>query len=157
MSGVGSPEVVTVKVKDVPAWTVSDAALVKAGAVPVVDADTVSVKGWDAAGLTPLEASMVKVKVPAATDEVPTSVAVPSPLSFSVTPSGSEEPESREMAGVGLPVVVTVKWKGAPAVAVSDATLVKAGDVDVVDADTVSVNGWDAAGLTPLAASMVNV
>ncbi len=62
------------------------------------------------------------------------------------------------MAGVGVPVVVTVKLKSAPAGTVSDAALEMAGGVDVVvDADTVSVNGWDASGLTPLLASMVKV
>ena len=45
--------------------------------------------------------------MPGATAEVPARVAVPFPLSVSVTPLGRVEPEASVMAGVGEPVVVT--------------------------------------------------
>ena len=62
-------------------------------------------------------------KVPAA-DAVPPSVAVPSPLSWNVTPLGSE-PDSVSV-GVGVPVAVTVKLPAVPAVNVVLAALVMA-------------------------------
>ena len=42
-----------------------------------------------------------------ATAEVPAKVAVPFPLSVSVTPLGRVDPEARVMVGVGVPLVVT--------------------------------------------------
>jgi hypothetical protein len=56
---------------------------------------------------------------------VPARVAVPSPLSVSVTPDGSV-PDS-VMTAVGLPVVVTVDVPGVPSVKVAEAALVIAG------------------------------
>ena len=82
---------------------------------------------------------------------VPANVAVPSPLSTRVTPPGSE-PVS-VMAGVGLPVEVTVKVPADPAVKVVLAPLVMAGATGA--GLTVSVKDWVASEPTPLLAVMV--
>ena len=58
---------------------------------------------------------------------VPDRVAVPFPLSTRVTPPGSEP--DLEMAGVGLPVVVTVKLPGVPVVNVTLLAEVMAGAI----------------------------
>jgi hypothetical protein len=73
-------------------------------------------------------------------------------LSVRVTPDGSVEPEARDIAGLGVPVVVTLKVNEVPAGTVSLAELVKAGG-DV----TVRVKAWVAFGLTPFAAWIVKV
>ena len=93
---------------------------------------------------------MVKVwapPVPAA--GVPARVAVPSPLSVRVTPLG-RAPVSDSDA-VGLPDEVTVKVPALPTVKVVLAAEVMAGA-----ASTVRVKDWEASGLVPLAAWMVN-
>ena len=59
------------------------------------------------------------------TDAVPLRVAVPLPLSWKVTPLGSE-PDSVSV-GVGVPVAVTVKLPAVPAVNVVPLALVMEG------------------------------
>ena len=74
----------------------------------------VRVNCWVALGLTPLVALRQKVVVPAGEAVVLAMVAVPLPLSVKVTPVGSTDLEhvpklALESAGVGVPVVVTLK------------------------------------------------
>jgi hypothetical protein len=90
----------------VPATKVVLLALVIAGAW-----FTFSVKLWTAFEPTPFAAVKVMLKAPFVVG-VPLRVAVPSPLSWKVTPFGNE-PFSL-MLGVGNPVVVTVNVPGAP-------------------------------------------
>ena len=74
-------------------------------------------------------------------------VAVPSPLSVKVDDGGGENPLV-ENAGVGVPVVVNVKLKGSPVMAVADAALVKVG---ALASATVSVKSWVNPGMfTPV-------
>jgi hypothetical protein len=75
-------------------------------------------------GETPLLAVMVIPKTPANV-AVPVMVAVPLPLSVKVTPEG-RAPDSLS-AGVGEPVVVTVKAPGVPLVKLVELALVMAG------------------------------
>jgi hypothetical protein len=143
---VGLPVEVTVKDPAVPTVKVVAAAEVMVGA-----ASTVRVKDWEAAGLMPLAAWMVKVyepPVPAA--GVPDRVAVPSPLLARVTPEGSEPVSDSE--AVGLPVEVTVKLPWLPTVKVVAAAEVMAGATS-----TVRVKDWEAAGVMPLEAPMVKL
>src|SRR5580704_16515190 len=62
--------------------------------------------------------------MPGATALFPASVAVPSPLSVKVTRDGRLDPEARVIAGVGRPVVFTMKVKGLPGAAVTLVALV---------------------------------
>jgi hypothetical protein len=141
--GVGVPVDTTVKLLSTDSVKVAEPPLVIAGAE-----STVSVKGWLALGLTPLDAVMVIGYEPPAVG-VPASVAVPSPLSVKVTPVGST-PDSDSEA-VGRPCVVTVSSPELPATKVVDEALVMLGAVS-----TVSVKDWLALGLTPLDAVMEN-
>ena len=143
-AAVGYPVVVTVNEPALPSLKV-------ALSPDVIDGgpSTVRVKDWVASGLTPLEASMVKVNVPS-TVGVPASEAVPLPLSVKVTPAGSAPDSDRD--AVGYPVVVTVKLPAAPS---EKAALLP----EVIDGatPTVRVKSWVASGLTPFEASMVKV
>ena len=123
--GVGDPVVVTVKLPAVPTANVVLFALVMLGAVPWF---TVNVKLWVAAVPTPLLAVRVREYVPPVPAAgVPPSVAVPFPLFVKVTPLG-RVPDSLS-AGVGDPVVVTVKLPAVPTVNVVLFALVIAGAV----------------------------
>ena len=73
---------------------------------------------------TPLEAVMVSVYEPLLVG-VPEKVAVPLLLAVKVTPVGRVP--VRDSVGVGYPVVVTVKLKAVPTVALALAALVMAG------------------------------
>jgi len=121
-AGVGNPVVVTVKLPAVPTANVVLFALVIAGAW-----FTVNVKLWVAAVPTPLLAVIVSEYVPPVPVGVPLRVAVPFPLSVKVTPLG-RVPDSLS-AGVGDPVVVTVKLPAVPTVNVVLFALVIAGAV----------------------------
>jgi hypothetical protein len=68
---------------------------------------TLKEKSCVAFGMIPLMACIVNIYEPTATDEEPTKVAVPFPLSIRVTPDGKVDPDARLMAGVGTPLVVT--------------------------------------------------
>ena len=81
---------------------------------------------------------------------MPARVAVPSPLSLKVTPSGSAPVSDR--AAVGSPVVVTVKEPALPSVKVALSLEVICGATS-----TVRVKVWVASGATPLEASMETV
>ena len=96
-------------------------------AVPMV-----SVNFWVALGLTPLVALRQNVVVPAGEAAVLAMVAVPLPLSVKVTPLGSADLEqvpklALERAGVGVPVVVTLKLPAVPAVNEAALALVMVG------------------------------
>jgi hypothetical protein len=119
----GVPLARTVKEKEVPDLTVSDAALVKAGADAV---PTVRVKDWMAVP-DELVAMMKRLfpPPPVVAVGVPAMVAVPLPLLVKVTPAG-RFPNS-DNVGAGEPVVVTVKEKAVPFTTASDAALVNAG------------------------------
>src|SRR5437899_1881137 len=85
----------------------------------------VSVKVWFTAPLA-LVAVIVTGKLPPVPDwAVPAIVAVPLPWSVKVIPAG-RAPDSVS-AGVGAPVVVTVKLNGAPTIEVADEALVMIG------------------------------
>ena len=105
--GVGKPVVVTVNVPGVPTVKVVLAALVIAGACW-----TVSVKAWTAFGSAPLAAVKVNAYDPAVPAAgVPLSVAGAVAVVRERDPAGSATPV-RVIAGVGNPVVVTVKVPG---------------------------------------------
>ena len=110
-----------VKVVEPPAVIVGAAAvkLVIAGA-----ATTLNVNDCVAFGNVPLLAVIVIEELPAAA-AVPDIVAVPFPLSVKFTPPGKDPVLAK--AGVGLPVVVTVKVPLVPAVKVTLFALVIAG------------------------------
>ena len=139
---VGLPVEVTVKLPAVPTVNVVELADVMAGA-----ASTVRVKDWVAGLPTPLEALMLKEKLPL-TVGVPDRVAVPLPLSAKPTPAGSVPVSERE--SVGLPVEVTVKLPALPSV-----NVVELADVMAGAASTVRVKDWVAGLPTPLVAVMV--
>jgi hypothetical protein len=144
--GVGVPVVVTVKLPAAPAVNVALLTLVITGACVVF---TISVKLWLAELPTPLLAVIVREYVPPLPDAgVPLSVAVPFPLLTNVTPLGNAPVSVAE--GVGVPVVVTVKFPAAPTVNVELLALVIAGAWF-----TVSVKLWLAAVPTPLLAVIV--
>lgn len=107
----------TVKVKAVPAVSVTDAALVKAGALA-----TVSVKAWLTVPVEFLAVSVIKYCPLADAAGVPDRVAVPLVLAVNVMPEGSVPACVR--VGVGEPVVVTVKLNAFPEVAVAELALV---------------------------------
>jgi hypothetical protein len=110
--GVGNPPVVTVKDPAVPLANVVLAPEVMDGAW-----STVRVKDCEAFGRFPLLAEIVIGCVPPVpAPGVPDRVAVPLPLSVNVTPDG-RAPDS-EIAGAGLPLVVTVKLPALPVVKV---------------------------------------
>lgn len=96
--------------------------MVNVGATPV----TVKVKGWLAAGATPLEAPIVSGKVPAWV-AVPLKVAVPLPLFTNAIPFG-RVPVS-VIPGKGTPVAVTVNDPNTLAVNVVLLALVIVGGV----------------------------
>jgi hypothetical protein len=116
--------VVTVNLNGVPSVAVEEATLVIAGLEAV--AVTVSVNDWMTGLPTPLDAVIVIGYLPRVPSlAVPFILAVPFPLSVKVTPVGSA-PFSVS-AGVGAPVVVTVKEKGDRIPVDADAGLVMAG------------------------------
>jgi hypothetical protein len=125
------------------AWTTK---VVVAAVVICGTASTVSTKCCVDGVPTPFEAVTVSGKTPPL-DGVPERVPVPSPLSVKLTPVGSVPVTAS--AGVGLPVDVTVKLPGVPAVKVSAAALVIAGA-----ALTVSVKVCAAGSPTPLSADI---
>jgi hypothetical protein len=84
---------------------------------------TVKVKIWNAEPAL-LVASMMNSEVPLAVG-VPEMVAVPFELAVKLSPFGRLP--MRFNVAAGLPVVVTVKLKTLPTVAVADAELAKAG------------------------------
>jgi hypothetical protein len=95
----------------------------------------VRVKLCVAGGDTPLAAVMVKVEVPGDA-AVPLTVAVPLPLSLKVTPWGRPlwpVPVETLRAGVGRPLVVTVKVPLTPGVNAAVFGLVMAGAVPGAD------------------------
>ena len=103
------------------------AVIVGAAAVKLVidgAATTLNVKGCVAFGSVPLLAVIVIEELPVAA-AVPEIVAVPFPLSVKFTPLGNDPVLLK--AGVGLPVVVTVKVPAAPAVKVTLLALVMVG------------------------------
>src|SRR5262249_32036643 len=105
----GKPAVVvTVKVRFWPTVNVSLAALVKVGGVTTVNLST-----WVTGGVTPSLAVTVTTYWPIARPGAPARVAVPSPLSWKVTPAGSR-PVSLS-AGVRPEEVVTVNALARPA------------------------------------------
>jgi hypothetical protein len=115
---------VTVNLNRVPTVAVEEAALVITGFE--VAAVTVSVNGWMDGLPMPLDAVIVIGYLPRVPSlAVPFRLAVPFPLSVKVTPAGSA-PFS-VIAGVGAPVVVTVKEKGDRILVEADAGLVMAG------------------------------
>lgn len=97
---VGEPVEITMKELDVPVVNVVLLALVIAGGAP-----TLSVKSCTALVPAPFDAVNDIEKLPPVIG-VPPSVPVPSPLSWKLTPVGSEP--CSVMLGVGDPVVVTV-------------------------------------------------
>src|SRR5438874_2127417 len=110
---------------------------------------TLRVNVWVAFAPTPFAATMdneYTPPLPAA--GVPDRVAVPSPLSWNVTPAGGVTDSER--VGAGNPVAVTVKLPADPTVKVAVPALVIAGAWS-----TVSVNVCVAAEPTPFAAVMV--
>ncbi len=120
---------------------VVEAALVKAGVSPPLW--TVSVKGWLAspAPLAAFRVSGYSSKPPGGAAEssgVPAIVAVPSPLSSKLTPSGSAP--SRLSAGAGSPPVVTVNEPFSPVAKEAASALVKLGATPGFS--TVRVNDW---------------
>ena len=86
---------------------------------------TLRVNVWVDAVPTLLFAWKVSEYVPLATEEVPSNVPVPLPLSTKVTPEGNEA--VCVIAGSGDPLVVTENEKGVPVFVVYDDALVKAG------------------------------
>jgi len=124
----GDPLLVTANVNGAPTTAVAELALVICGTV-----ETFRVSVWL---VTPTAFVAVNVTGNAwgASEVVPDSVAVPLPRSVNVMPVGSAPP--RVIAGVGEPVVVTVKANGEPDTGVADVLLVNSGTVD-----TVKVNG----------------
>ena len=123
MPGKGDPVAVTVKNPGEPTANVALFALVMAGAW-LAAALTVRVKScWEALP-TPLSATKPILNMPLLPG-VPLSVPVPFPLSVKAMPLG-KTPDS-VMAGVGVPVVVTVNDPGAPSTNVALFALVKDG------------------------------
>lgn len=132
IAGVGTPLADTVNVPAEPIVKVALVALVNAGATP---ATTVRVKLWFAVPL--LFWAVMPSELVLGAVGVPLIVAVPLPLSTKVTPEGSA-PDTVS-AGLGLPVVVTVKVLSAPTANVALVALVITGPV----AATIdSVNVW---------------
>jgi hypothetical protein len=123
--GDGYPAVVvTVNAPAEPTANTAASALVITGFLT-----TVSVNAWVAFGLTPLLAVIVIGKDPD-TDGVPARVAVPSPLSVKLSPAGNTP--VRVIAGVGVPVVVTVNEPAEPTANVAELALVNAGALPTV-------------------------
>ena len=143
-AGVGKPVVVTVKLPGVPTVNVVLSALVIAGAW-----STVRVKFWVASGCHAVGGGD-RQRIGAAGARAGCRRAWRCRRRCpKVTPAGSA-PVSLS-AGVGTPVVVTVKVPGVPTVKVALSALVIAGAWS-----TVSVKLWVASGSTPLAAVMVS-
>jgi hypothetical protein len=107
----------TVKLKAVPAVSVTDAALVKAGALA-----TVSVNAWLVVPVEFCAEIVIGYGPLAVAAAVPAIVAVPFVLAVNVMPEGSVPAWLR--VGVGVPVVVTVKLNALPEVAVAEFALV---------------------------------
>ena len=142
-AGAGNPVAVTVNVPALPTVKVVFAALVIAGAVPLI----VRVKLCVALGNTPLLAVIVIEYAPA----VPAAgVPLNTPPVVNVTPDGND-PVSLKV-GVGDPFAVTVNVPAPPTVKAVLLALVIAGAWL-----TVSVNVCVALGNTPLPAVMVIV
>lgn len=127
-----------------PSANIAELADVTAGAC-----STVRVNDWLASGFTPLLAPMVTGnEPPVPAPGVPDNVAVPLPLSTKLMPAGNV-PVS-EIAGVGLPVVVTSNVPADPAVKV-----VELADVMAGNASTIRVKDCVASLPTPLLALTV--
>ena len=141
--GSGKPLVVTVNVPGVPTVNVVVAALVIAGA-----SLTFNVKVCVPFGRTPFDAVNVSADgPPVAAPGVPLNVPVPLPLSTNVTPAGSEP--LTEIAGVGLPMAVTVNVPAVPAVNVVLLAL-------VIEGGSLTVSVKACGGVAPTALVAVN-